>query len=57
MELDGVLQRNVQTHQRTHYTEPRQHIVHWPVLFLSRLQHRPHEILCSTGVEHKERLT
>lgn len=28
-----------------------------PGLFLSLLQHRPHELLRSTGVEHKERLT
>lgn len=28
-----------------------------PVLVLSRLHHRPHELLCSTGVEHEERLT
>lgn len=28
-----------------------------PVLVLSRLQHRPHKLICSTGVQHKERLT
>lgn len=28
-----------------------------PVLVLSRLHHRPHELLRSTGVEHEERLT
>lgn len=30
MELGAVLQRDVQTHHRTHHTEPQQHIVHWP---------------------------
>ena len=28
-----------------------------PVLVLSQLQHRPHELLCLTGMEHKEGLT
>lgn len=30
MELGAVVQRDVQTHHRTHHTEPQQHIVHWP---------------------------